>query len=117
MRRVSVTDTATDRDFGAQLARQTPGVTGAGVGICVVDTGVDPAHEQIAPRSVTFHDFIGTRTTAYDDHGHGTHVTSIAAGDGDRRPAAPRRRPGVAPGATLYAAKVLDASGSAATTT
>ena len=40
VRRVSVTDTATDRDFGAQLARQTFGVTGTGVGICAGSTPV-----------------------------------------------------------------------------
>jgi serine protease AprX len=116
VRRVSVTDTATDRDFGAQLARQTFGVTGAGVGICVVDTGVDPGHEQVAPRSVAFRDFIGSSATAYDDHGHGTHVTSIAAGDGDSATgsasAAAAAHVGVAPGASLYAAKVLDGGGS-----
>ena len=116
VRQVSVTDTATDRDFGALLARQTFGVTGAGVGICVVDTGVDPAHEQVAPRPVTFRDFIGSSTTAYDDHGHGTHVTSIAAGDGDSATgsasAGAAAHVGVAPGAALYAAKVLDGSGS-----
>ena len=83
VRTVRVTDTATDRDFGVALARQTFSTTGAGVGVCVVDTGVDPAHEQIAPRTVVFRDLIGTGTQPYDDHGHGTHVASIAAGDGD----------------------------------
>jgi serine protease AprX len=116
VRRVSVTDTATDRDFGALLARQTFSVTGSGVGICVVDTGIDPAHEQVAPRGVTFHDFIGSSTTAYDNHGHGTHVASIAAGDGDSTTGGPSASAaahiGVAPGAGLYAAKVLDAGGS-----
>ena len=116
VRTVSVTDTATDSDFGALLARQTFSVTGAGVGICVVDTGIDSGHEQIAPRSVTFRDFIGGSATAYDDHGHGTHVASIAAGDGNSTTggssASAAAHIGVAPGASLYAAKVLDASGS-----
>jgi len=116
VRTVSVTDTATDSDFGALLARQTFSVTGAGVGICVVDTGIDSGHEQIAPRSVTFRDFIGGSATAYDDHGHGTHVASIAAGDGNSTTggssASAAAHIGVAPGASLYVAKVLDASGS-----
>lgn len=111
VRTVSTTDIATDRDFGAALARQTFGATGAGVGICVVDTGVDRLHEQIAPRTVVFKDFIGTGTLAYDDHGHGTHVASIAAGDGTGGAAA-ADHVGVAPGAALYAAKVLDGGGS-----
>ena len=116
VRTVRVTDTATDRDFGAALARQTFSTTGAGVGVCVVDTGVDPAHEQIAPRTVVFRDLIGTGTQPYDDHGHGTHVASIAAGDGDSATgttsATAAAHIGVAPGASLYAAKVLDAGGS-----
>jgi serine protease AprX len=108
-----ITDTATDADYGAAAARSAFGLTGAGIGICTIDTGVDPAHEQIAPRSVVFKDFIGTATTAYDDHGHGTHVMSIAAGDGTGGAAAAAHT-GVAPGATLYAAKALDSSGSGA---
>ncbi|HEY3528742.1 MAG TPA: S8 family serine peptidase [Nocardioides sp.] len=105
-------DDGTNHDFGAAaVPADHPGTTGAGVGLCVVDTRVDPNHEQIAPRTVTFKDFINGRTTAYDDQGHGTHVTSIAAGDGVGGPSA-ATFVGVAPGATLYAAKVLDSSGS-----
>jgi serine protease AprX len=108
---VQALDDATDHDFGAALARSdTPGLDGSGVGLCVVDTGVDPNHEQIAPRTVTFADFVGTATTAYDDHGHGTHVAAIAAGDGTGGASAATFG-GVAPAAALYAAKVLDSSG------
>jgi len=108
---VHITDDGTSRDFGVNAARvDRPSLTGAGVGICVVDTGVDPNHEQIAPRTVTFHDFVGTSTAPYDDHGHGTHVSSIAAGDGTGGSSAATFE-GVAPGASLYAAKVLDSSG------
>ena len=86
------------------------------MGICVIDTGIDPAHEQIAPRAVVFRDFIGTATTSYDDHGHGIYVASIAAGDGNSvtgsASASAAAHIGVAPVADLYAAKVLDASGS-----
>jgi serine protease AprX len=109
---VHVTDDGTSHDFGVNAARvDRPGLDGTGVGICIVDTGVDPNHEQIAPRAVTFHDFIGTATTAYDDQGHGTHVTAIAAGDGTGGSSAATFM-GVAPAASLYAAKVLDSSGS-----
>src|SRR5919202_553300 len=105
-------DDATNPDFGAAAARlDRAGLDGSGVGICIVDTGVDPNHEQIAPRSVSFHDFVNGRTTAYDDHGHGTHVAGIAAGDGVGGADAATFT-GVAPGATLYAAKVLNSAGS-----
>jgi serine protease AprX len=120
--RVRALDDGTDRDFGAAAARadrpgldgsglDSSGLDGPGVGICVVDTGIDSGHEQIAPRTVTFRDFIGTGTTSYDDHGHGTHVAAIAAGDGVGGATAATFR-GVAPAASLYAAKVLDSSGS-----
>ena len=108
---VRVLDDAGNADFGAaQASLDRPGLDGTGVGICVIDTGTDPNHEQIAPRTVTFKDFVGTRTTAYDDHGHGTHVAAIAAGDGTGGSLADDFA-GVAPGATLYAAKVMDSSG------
>jgi serine protease AprX len=109
--RMRILDDGTNRDFGAAaVPADHPAETGAGAGLCVVDTGADPNHEQIAPRTVTFKDFINGRTTPYDDHGHGTHVTSIAAGDGVGGASAATFQ-GVAPGATLYAAKVLDSSG------
>ncbi len=111
---VHALDDATDRDFGAAAARaDVPGLDGSGVGICVIDTGVDPAHEQISPRTVGFVDYVNSRTAAYDDHGHGTHVASIAAGDGAGGTGA-ATFVGVAPAADLYAAKVLDSSGSGA---
>jgi serine protease AprX len=108
-------DDATNNDFGATAARaDQPGLDGAGVGICIVDTGVDPNHEQIAPRTVTFKDFVNGRVAAYDDHGHGTHVAGIAAGDGIGGPDA-ATFVGVAPGASLFAAKVLNSAGSGTT--
>lgn len=112
-RTLHLTDTATDADYGAAGARSSFGLSGAGVGICVVDTGVDPGHEQLAGRSVVFRDLVNGRTTPYDDHGHGTHVMSIAAGDGTGGGAAAAHN-GVAPEAALYAVKALDASGSGA---
>jgi len=105
-----VTDTATDVDYGAAAARSSLGVTGAGVGICVIDTGADAGHEQLAGRTVVFRDFVGTSTTPYDDHGHGTHVLAIAAGDGEGGTAA-AAHVGVAPAAALYVAKALDSRG------
>ena len=82
---------------------------GSGVGICVIDTGIDAAHAELNGGKVQgFCDatkggcFAGDPGTApYDDHGHGTHVASIAAG-----------KTGVAPAAQLWGAKVLSAAGS-----
>ncbi len=127
---VTALDETTNADFGVTAARADhPGLDGSGVGICIVDTGLDPRHEQIAPttgqpsRVAGFADFVVSPerldATPYDDHGHGTHVASIAAGDGRRADGSTGGDAGtfvgVAPGATLYGAKVLDAQGSGAT--
>ncbi len=113
---VEVTMDSADRDFGTEAARATFGVSGAGVEICVVDTGVDPAHEQLDSKTslgssaIAFFDAVNGRTAPYDDHGHGTHVASIATGDGTGGADAVRYG-GVAPGASLSAAKVLSSAG------
>ncbi len=102
---------ANDRDFGTQQARADYGVTGAGVEVCVVDSGVDPNHEQLNSKApIPFLDLVNGQTTAYDDQGHGTHVASIAVGDGTGGPIAHLFN-GVAPAASLSAVKVLNASG------
>ncbi len=111
------------RDFGIDRVWQTPaegglGYTGSGIAICIVDTGIFAGHEQFVDpingtsKVVGFKDFVGISLTAYDDNGHGTHVASIAAGDGAGIEDFATAYRGVAPGAQLYAAKVLDANGS-----
>lgn len=107
---VSVKLDAARRDFGADAARTGFEVSGTGIRGCIVDTGVDPGHEQLS-RVVAFKDLINGQTSAYDDHGHGSHVASIAFGDGTGGPGADKYK-GVAPGVDIYAAKVLDRNGS-----
>jgi serine protease AprX len=105
---------AADRDFGTEAARADFGVTGAGTEVCVIDTGADPNHEQLDSKApIPFLDLINGHATAYDDHGHGTHVASIAVGDGVGGANAAAHN-GVAPGAALSVAKVLDATGNGA---
>lgn len=76
---------------------------GEGVGIAIVDTGIDFTHADLHVNPDCF--------TAYaacdDDHGHGTHVAGIAAAKHNGLDVV-----GVAPEATLYSVKVLDANGS-----
>jgi serine protease AprX len=101
-----------DADFGTERARADFGVSGAGVEVCVVDTGVDPNHEQLDGKApIEWFDAIGGLPIAYDDHGHGTHVAAIAVGDSTGGPNASVYG-GVAPGASLSAAKVLNSAGS-----
>jgi len=92
------------------------GNTGEGVTIAVVDTGIDGDHPAFGDRIVAFADFVnGDNTSAYDDNGHGTHCAGTAAGGtvtvdyyGDGYDVAL----GVAPGANLIGAKVLNSGGS-----
>jgi len=108
---VRITMDAARSDHGVEAARTVFGLTGAGVNVCILDTGVDPAHEQLDSKSIVWSDFIAEAATPYDDHGHGTHVASIAVGDGVGGSQAARFG-GVAPGAGLWAGKVLDGGGS-----
>ncbi|HYQ69522.1 S8 family serine peptidase [Actinophytocola sp.] len=84
------------------------GYTGAGVTVAVIDTGVDQTHPDLAGRQVAEANFAGTPDN--EDHfGHGTHVASIVAGTGAKSGGKYR---GVADGASILDAKVLDDNGS-----
>lgn len=92
-------------------------LTGEGVTIAVIDTGIDATHESLDDlddnsltndqKVIGFKDYINFREEAYDDHGHGTHVSGIAAGTGGGS-----IYRGVAPKAKLVGIKVLDDWGS-----
>ncbi len=102
-------------DFGADRVNAgSPAYTGAGVGICIIDTGIDDGHEQFddVGKIAGWTDLVNNQPDPYDDHGHGSHVANIAAGAGTGGPSAPGLR-GVAPGAKIYAVKTLNSAGSA----
>ena len=102
---------ASQADFGTAAARADYGPDGAGVGVCLIDTGADPNHEQLdGSKIVDWIDYVNGRATAYDDHGHGTHVLSTAVGDGIGGSLAARFK-GVAPAASAFVAKVLASDG------
>jgi serine protease AprX len=114
---VRAMDASGDLDYGVTAARGAGAATdgtldGSGVGICVIDTGIDPNHQQLAGRIVGWKDWVNGRTTPYDDQGHGTHVSGIAAGLPTSAANAPYG--GVATGASLIGAKVLGADGTGA---
>jgi subtilisin family serine protease len=84
-------------------------LTGQGVRIGIIDTGVDYTHEDLGGclgancKVVGGWDFVNNDNDPIDDMGHGTHVAATAAGNGVLK--------GVAPDAEIYAYKVLDSSG------
>lgn len=79
-------------------------VNGSGVGVAIVDTGIDFGHEDLAPSNACY-DAYGSDCT--DQNGHGTHVTGIIAALDNTVDVV-----GVAPGATPYAVRVLNRFGS-----
>jgi subtilisin family serine protease len=91
---------------GAPAAWQR-GLTGAGVRVAVLDTGIDTDHPDLVGKVAVGEDFTGTGGIE-DGFGHGTHVASIITGTGA---ASGGRYRGVAPDVTLAVGKVLDDSG------
>jgi subtilisin family serine protease len=104
--------------IGADVLRA-QAINGLGRTIAVLDTGIDRDHPDFAGRIVAEQCFcdnldgtgccpggtlqLSGAGAAEDDHGHGTHVSAIAAGGGNVAP------PGVAPSARIVAVKVMDA--------
>jgi serine protease AprX len=100
-------------EVGAPTVWRQLGVTGKGVGVAILDSGIAP-HPDLAGRIVAAVDFTsgGTGATLVqpaDPGGHGTHVAGLVAGDGTASGGA---YAGVAPGANLIDVRVIAASGS-----
>jgi subtilisin family serine protease len=87
---------------------------GAGINVCVLDTGIDPGHIMFSDtpsRILAWRDFVNGSPEPYDNHGHGSHVAGVLGGrDGVVFGDDPFH--GVAFAATLSIGKVLTASGS-----
>lgn len=86
----------------------TKGLTGKGVRIAVLDTGMVPNHPDLKHRAVYFKDFVGDKVQLYDDNGHGTHIAGILCGSGALSNGT---NSGMAKNAELIVLKVLDEKG------
>jgi serine protease AprX len=98
------------------------GVTGTGVGVAVVDTGVDGSLPDFASKDHSSSRVVASAvanadaTTATDSYGHGTDVAGIIAGNSDDRGSGDPLHGqyiGVAPNANLISIKVSDETGKA----
>ncbi|MBD0326595.1 MAG: S8 family serine peptidase, partial [Pyrinomonadaceae bacterium] len=102
---------------GADAVRSTAGVLasgldGTGIGIAVLDSGIDQEHKAFLDkgngvRILVSRDFTGEGRTD-DPYGHGTHVASIAAGNGRISNA---EYIGVAPNSNIINLRVLNSQG------
>ncbi|MGE5675550.1 MAG: S8 family peptidase [Mycobacterium leprae] len=79
---------------------------GSGVGVAVLDTGIDLAHPDLSANIAGGINFVSPGRPPQDDHGHGTHVAGTIGALDNRVGVV-----GVAPNCKLYAVKVLDATG------
>ena len=98
----------------ADAVHQNLGITGAGVNVAVLDTGVDVTHPDLASKIVAQHcfnrggclpDATDEGDIAQDENGHGTHVSGVIVSQGSQSPR------GIAPDAGLVAVRVLGSSG------
>ena len=93
------------------------GATGDGIQVAVVDTGVRATHSDLDGNMVAFttgSDTVNSDNDASDDHGHGTHVAGIIAGE---RQGGVASSHGVAFDAQIYGFKALDSDGAGSDTT
>jgi len=85
------------------------GIDGSGVVVAVLDSGIDENHPDLAGKVVGEKNFVDYERTTDDLLGHGTAVAGIIAGSGT---ASGGKYRGVAPGASLLNARVIDSEGS-----
>jgi serine protease len=104
-----------DPDYGKQWNLRSINVEaawretqGAGITVAVIDTGITPVPDLEGTRFAEGYDFVGDRTEALDDNGHGTHVAGTIAQTTNNNYGVA----GIAYNATLMPIKVLDRNGS-----
>ena len=96
------------------VAKFSKELTGEGVTLCVMDTGINPHCDLSVPKNriVHFEDMVGGEDMPYDDKGHGTFVAGVACGDGLT---SAREVVGVAPKANVLGIKVIGDKGESGT--
>ena len=88
------------------------GVTGQGVGVAVIDSGISN-HSALSKKVVANVSFVTNDPAVSDVYGHGTHVAGIIAGTATY--VTPLYTGGIAPGAQLVNVRVLGGDGTGLT--
>jgi serine protease AprX len=94
------------------LLSSTPGYTGAGIGVAIVDSGIAP-HSAIADRVIARVNLVSWEgPSTGDPYGHGTHVAGIVGGNTSAaKYVTPAFAGGSAPAVRLIDVRVLGANG------
>jgi serine protease AprX len=105
--------------INAEVAWQS-NYTGAGIGVALIDSGVNPHPDFYAgvlplSRVVYGQSFISGTSNSADQYGHGTHIAGLIAGDGLASTGFifTKTFKGIAPNAQIVNLRVLDLNGSA----
>src|SRR5262249_21346291 len=86
-----------------------PALSGAGIAVAVIDSGIDDHHNALKGRVIFTKDYTGG--DGRDLYGHGPHVAALVAGQAGRTKDT-KTYSGVAPGAWLINLRVLNEKGS-----
>jgi len=79
-------------------------LSGKDVAVCIVDSGIEESHPDLDNMNLAgWTDFIGNKSSPYDDNGHGTMMAGILVADGGLS--------GIAKNVELYVAKALSGEG------
>jgi subtilisin family serine protease len=88
-----------------------PGVSGAGVTVAVIDSGISP-HPALTGKVIANVSKISGDPSTADEHGHGTHIAGIIAGNSSAsKYVTPLYQGGIAPDVRLVNVRVLGANG------
>ena len=86
---------------------QATGLSGSGIVVAVLDTGIDSTHTELSSSIVGGKSFVDYTTSYDDDHGHGTFVSGLITSDG----ISDSTGLGSAPNAQIWVGKVLGPDG------
>ncbi len=89
-----------------------PGVTGKGIGIALLDSGIAANHKALIGRVVKRVDLVSDGSPKLDPFGHATHIAGLIAGNASAAAGVTTKYTGgIAPGANLIDVRVLGADG------